>query len=49
MSDSELIVTIDVKDNTSTVIRKVNNELKYLDKEYELVRKSSKNFETSSQ
>lgn len=49
MSDSELIVTIGAKDNTSTVIRKVNNELKYLDKEYELARKSSKNFETSQE
>lgn len=49
MSDSELIVTIGAKDNTSTVIRKVNNELKYLDKEYELARKSSKNFEISQE
>ena len=49
MSDSELIVTIGAKDNTTSVIRKVNNELKYLDKEYELARKSSKNFETSQE
>ena len=49
MSDSELIVTIGAKDNTTSIIRKVNNELKYLDKEYELARKSSKNFENSQE
>lgn len=43
----QLIVTIGAKDTASTAIKKVNNELKYLDKEYNLAKKSSKDFESS--
>lgn len=45
----QLIVTIGAKDSASTVIKKVNNELKYLDKEYSLAKKSSKDFEDSQE
>lgn len=43
----QLLVTIGAKDSASTVIKKVNSELKYLDKEYGLAKKSSKEFENS--
>ncbi|WP_346884311.1 phage tail tape measure protein [Clostridium sp. UBA4395] len=43
----QLLVTIGAKDSASTVIKKVNSELKYLDKEYGLAKKSSKDFESS--
>ena len=45
----QLIVTIGAKDSASTVIKKVNNELKYLDKGYGLAKKSSKDFENSQE
>lgn len=43
----QLLVTIGAKDSASTVIKKVNSELKYLDREYGLAKKSSKDFESS--
>lgn len=43
----QLLVTIGARDSASTVIKKVNSELKYLDKEYNLAKKSSKEFENS--
>lgn len=43
----QLLVTIGAKDSASTVIKKVNSELKYLDREYGLAKKSSKEFENS--
>ena len=47
MSDEQLIVTIGAKDSASTIIKKVNQELKYLDKEYKLAEQGSKDFDKS--
>lgn len=47
MSDEQLIVTIGAKDSASTVIKKVNQELRYLDKEYKLAEQGSKDFDKS--
>lgn len=45
----QLLVTIGAKDTASNVIKKVNSNLKYLDKEYSLAQKSSKNFDNSQE
>lgn len=47
MSEEQLIVTIGAKDSASTIIGKVNSQLKYLDKEYNLAMKSSDGFDKS--
>lgn len=47
MSDEQLIVTIGAKDSASTVIKNVKKELNYLDKEYKLAEKGSKDFDKS--
>ncbi len=47
MSEEQLIVTIGAKDSASTIIGKVNSQLKYLDKEYNLAMKSSEGFDKS--
>ena len=49
MSEESLLFTIGAKDSASSAIKKINNNLKYLDKEYNSLAKNSKNFESSQE